>query len=106
MTRIESENKEWGFYGTFLKDRRPRFWKEENVSHPKTSNAFDRMARIVMECWKLREEQAQKFLDSRMGRHLCDSLSYFKGNDKRTFKRVLERSFGLSGRRYREFYNW
>ena len=98
MKRIESENKDWGFYGTFK--NRP-----EEPSGDVTANAFDRMARVIVETWKLSAKQAQKFLDSRMGRHLADSLSYFKGTDRRTFERVLLKGFG-SGRRYREFYNW
>lgn len=62
MKHLETENKEWGFYGTL---QRTEFGEC-------TEDAWDAFFDSVMQITRFSEADIREFLDSKWGRHMAD----------------------------------
>lgn len=66
--RIQSQNKEWGFYQTMRLNY--------DIEEATMDRIFDQVGHSIAQSLAVSEDQARFFLDSRYGRHFADELSF------------------------------
>lgn len=69
MTKVESKNKEWGFYGTMQRNY--------GLSDFEVSELFDYAAKLLVTRFDYSDlDEPRTLLDDRWGRHYADFLSF------------------------------
>lgn len=64
---IATQNTEWGFFGTCIQNM------NYDCTEQQVADIWDSVVSLVM-ARGVSAENAREYLDSRMGRHLCDNL--------------------------------